>query len=92
MLDRLGIEIYGDRPDFDIAKIPSVIAATRLYRPDGLLSTEVVISHTGYEDVLVTLDTADGSIYEVGFPDQRTKVADSFGRWLAEMVKRNASS
>ena len=81
-------EIYGYKPGFDMEKIPCVIAATKLYKKDyDLKSSEIVISHTGYEDYIVSLDTESGSVYELSNTEKaRNKIAESFSNWLSELV------
>jgi hypothetical protein len=60
-LGNISTEVYGYQSDFDIEKIPCVVAATKLNREDYKLKNhEIVISHTGYEDYIVVLDTISG--------------------------------
>lgn len=89
-LGNIGTEIYGYRPNFDIKKIPCVIAATELYKEDYKLQNhEIVISHTGYEDYIVVLDTISGSVFELNLVGDKKKLADSFSSWLATMQSKN---
>lgn len=88
-LSNIGTEVYGYRPDFDIEKIPCVIAATKLNREDYKLQNhEIVISHTGYEDYIVVLDTISGSVFELNLVGDKKKLADSFSSWLANMQSK----
>lgn len=90
VLSNIGIEVYGYRPDFDIEKIPCVIAATKLNREDYKLQNhEIVISHTGYEDYIVVLDAISGSVFELNLVGDKKKLADSFSSWLAVMQSKN---
>jgi hypothetical protein len=58
VLGNISTEVYGYRPDFDVEKIPCVFAATKLNKEDYKLSNyELVISHTGFDDFIVVLDT-----------------------------------
>jgi len=79
-----GQEIYGyDETFVDINKIPCVIGATFLYRKDYKLPDHIiVISHTGFEDVIVCLDTVDNDVYEIDSSGEIKKVADSFKIWF----------
>lgn len=86
----LGIEVYGYKPEFDIQKIPCVIAATNLNKSNyHLNSSEIVISHTGFEELITILDCNTGKIYEVGFNGLKNEIADSFKTWLKLMTKKN---
>lgn len=92
-LGNISTEVYGYRPDFDIEKIPCVIAATKLNREDYKLKNhEIVISHTGFEDYIVVLDTISGSVFELNLVGDKKKLADSFSGWLAGMQSKNGSS
>lgn len=92
-LSNIGTEVYGYRPDFDIEKIPCVIAATKLNREDyKLRNQEVVISHTGFEDYIIVLDTISGSVFEQNFVGDKKKLADSFSSWLAAVLSKNKLS
>lgn len=89
-LDHIGIEVYGFAPNFDIEKIPCVVAATRQNREMYKLSdSEIVISHTGFEELIVLLDTVTGFVSELGFNGVRDKTADSFSSWLLKMQSKN---
>lgn len=90
-LGNISMEIYGYRTDFDIEKIPCVIAATRLNKKDYKLTDhELVISHTGFEDLIVILDTVSGCVFEKGYTGSKRKLANSFSNWLAKLVSENA--
>lgn len=92
-LGNISTEVYGYRPDFDIEKIPCVIAATKLNREDyKLRNHEIVISHTGYEDYIVVLDTISSSVFEMNLVGDKKKLADSFSGWLAAMQSKNSIS
>lgn len=92
-LGNISTEVYGYRPDFNIEKIPCVIAATKLNREDYKLKNhEIVISHTGFEDYIVVLDTISGSVFELNLVGDKKKLADSFSGWLAGMQSKNGSS
>ena len=89
-LGNISTEVYGYQSDFDIEKIPCVIAATKLNREDyNLNNHEIVISHTGYEDYIVVLDTTSGSVFELNLVGDKNKLADSFSSWLAIMQTKN---
>lgn len=89
-LGNISTEVYGFRPEFDVKKIPSVIAATNLNSEDYELNhNEIVISHTGYEGHIVILDTTSGGIYELGLNRNKEKIADTFSSWLSVMVSKN---
>lgn len=81
-----GTEVYGYTSAYkDVEKIPCVIGATRLYRDSyNIAPEEIVISHTGYEDVLVILNNISGEVFEVSMSN-RQKVADTFDEWLANL-------
>jgi len=92
-LSNISTEVYGYRSDFDIEKIPCVIAATKLNREDYKLQNyEIVISHTGYEDYIVVLDTISSSVFELNLVGDKKKLADSFSSWLAVMQSKNSLS
>jgi hypothetical protein len=92
-LGNISTEVYGYQSDFDIEKIPCVIAATKLNKEDyKLKSHEIVISHTGFEDYIVVLDTISGSVFELNLVGDKTKLADSFSSWLAVMQSKNRAS
>lgn len=89
-LANLGIEVYGYQKGFDIQKIPCVVAATRLNQDMYKLGrSEIVISHTGFEELLTVLDTETGKVSELGFHGIRKEVAESFSEWLSGMIKKN---
>lgn len=89
--ENIGIEVYGYKTNFDIKKIPCVIAATNLYKEEyRLLDSEIVISHTGFEELIVILDTVTEYVSEIGFSGVRTKVADNFSAWLSNLKLQDA--
>lgn len=90
-LDKLGLEIYGFKQGFDIEKIPSVIAATTINREGyKLKESELVISHTGFEEIVTILDCITGKVSELGFDGIRRVKAKSFADWFSGMTKRNS--
>lgn len=80
-------EIYGYTEDYiDIDKIPCVIGAQKLFRQNYPLGKhDIVLAHTGFEDVLIVL-MADGGIYEVSCYDNPRKIAASFKEWIEEVA------
>ena len=82
------MEIYGYIEDMsDVNKIPCVIGATRLYRTlYDLADHEIVLAATGYEDILVILDTVNGKVSEIGY-DGRKCIASSFEIWRRGLKK-----
>jgi len=66
-MNKSRFEIYGLANNFvDIHKIPSVIGATILYKKDyPLPNNHIVISHTGYKNFIVVLNTLTGHIYKM---------------------------
>lgn len=92
-LDNISTEIYGYKPDFDIEKLPCVVAATKLNKEDYRLQNyEIVISHTGFEDYIVVLDTVSGSVFELNLTEDKKKLANSFAIWLSAMRSKNELS
>jgi SMI1-KNR4 cell-wall len=82
----ISMEVYGYRLDFDIDKLPCVIAATKMSRGDYDLQTnQIVISHTGFEDFIVILDTSTNAVFELSQNGQKNVMADSFSSWLSAM-------
>jgi hypothetical protein len=89
-LTNLAIEVYGYQQGFDIQKIPCVIAARKLNNGlYNLSASEIVISHTGFEELIITLDCTTGKVYERGFDGARSEIAESFKTWLAQIIKKN---
>lgn len=92
-LTNIGIEVYGYKPHFDAEKIPCVIGATRLNKDAyGLTNSEIVISHTGFEELIAILDTTTGHVFEVGFSGARNRVADSFSTWLGSIKAKDVAA
>lgn len=86
-------EIYGYKQEFDIEKLPCVIAATKNSEEDYSLNPrEIVLSHTGYEDHIVILDTQTSYVFEVSLDGHKEKLADSFSDWLSVMLARNENN
>lgn len=92
IFSNIGMEVYGYSLDFDIDKLPCVIAATRMSQEDySLKKNEIVISNTGYEDFLVILDVETGDVYELNTSRLKNVLANSFSNWLSDLKKRNNS-
>ncbi len=90
-LNNLGIEVYGYMKDFDIEKIPCVVAATMLNKKAyALEDSEIVISHTGFEEMITILDCNAGKVSELGFDGVRRVKAKSFSEWLSQMTSQNS--
>ncbi len=88
-LGNISTEVYGYKPDFDIEKLPCVIAATKLNKEDyNLQEHEIVVSHTGFEDYIVVLDTVSGVVFEVNLSGKKKIIAKSFSDWLANLISR----
>lgn len=83
-----GIEIYGYNEYYiDINKIPCVIGATRLYKTDyNLKDNFIVISHTGYEDWIVILDTSSGEVFEMAADGTINRRFKNFSFWFNEFI------
>lgn len=89
-LDNIGIEIYGHKPGFSMDKLPSVVAATQLYRNDYKLNeTMIVISHTGFEDYIVVLNAETGHVLEMNSMGDYEEISDSFFGWLQKIREQN---
>jgi hypothetical protein len=89
-LSNLGIEVYGYKQDFDISKTPCVIATTNLNKQlYNLKSSDLVISHTGFEELITILDCDTGKVFELGFNGLRKEIANSFNLWLRQLIKKN---
>lgn len=83
-------EIYGYKQGFDIEKLPCVIAATKNNKEDYRLDPrEIVLSHAGYEDNIIILDTQTSHVFELNLDGYKEKLADSFSEWLSVMLARN---
>lgn len=84
-------EIYGYSPEYkDINKLPCVIGATRMYKDSySLNSHEIVISHSGFEDIIVVLDNQDGSVFEVSSTGKRRKISNSFNEWFMSLSTKS---
>jgi len=92
-LGNISIEVYGYKPDFDINKIPCVVAATTQNKDDyNLKDHEIVISHTGFEDYIVILDCISGFVYEVNLSGDRKRVAECFSDWLDNLIIENTKA
>lgn len=76
-----GIEIYGILEHIDNELIPSVIAATKLYKDNyHLKDSEIVISFDDFLNCPVVLDE-NNVVYNV-FLNKKEKIADSFNEWF----------
>ena len=92
-LSNNSIEVYGYQSGFDIKKIPCVIAATRLNKHAYKLdSFEIVISHTGFEDLITVLDCKTGKVWEFAMDGIKQEIAKSFKTWLKETMKKNGAA
>jgi hypothetical protein len=82
-----GGEIYGYSSEYIfIDKIPCVIGATRLYKDSHhLKDSEIAISHSGFEDVIVVLDNLSGNIIEIRGNGTRIKIDESFDNWFSRI-------
>lgn len=88
----LGLEIYGFKQGFDIEKIPCVVAATNLNKEAYKLSpSEIVISHTGFEELITILDCVTGKVSELDFDGIRSPKAESFSEWLSGLTLRSSN-
>ena len=75
------IEIYGILEHIDNELIPSVIAATKLYKDNyHLKDSEIVISFDDFLNCPVVLDE-NNVVYNV-FLNKKEKIADSFNEWF----------
>jgi len=76
-------EIYGYIEGMNINKIPSIIAATKLYKKNyqSLLPEDIVISFDEFQNSPVILNTLNGKIY---FIEKTRKVEKfpSFSDWF----------
>lgn len=89
-LSSISLEIYGYKQGFDIEKLPCVIAATRNNKEDYPIDLkEIVISHAGYEDRIIILDTQTGHVFELSLDGYKEKLANSFSDWLSIVLARN---
>jgi hypothetical protein len=89
-LENISQEIYGYKKGFDIYNIPCVIAATKNNKKDyNLDSKEIVISHAGYQDRIVILDTRTSYVFELSLEGHKKKLADSFSGWYFDMLAKN---
>jgi len=87
-LENLGLEIYGHQSSFCMTKIPSVVAATRLYCKDYDLEKKyIVISHTGFEDYIIILDIYSDEVSEINTTGDKKIIAKSFQEWF-DMIKK----
>ena len=80
-----GIEIYGILEHIDNELIPSVIAATKLYKDNyHLKDSEIVISFDDFLNCPVVLDN-DNFVYNVHL-DKKEKIANSFNEWFLKII------
>lgn len=81
-----GIEIYGLIENMDENILPSVVAATKLYKNDyNLNDDELVICFDDYLNCPIIINKKN-QIYNVFF-DKREKIADSFNKWFEDIKK-----
>ena len=81
-----GVEVYGYKHGWKNNAIPSVIFATNSYKKDYKLSKdEIVISHSGYEDHIIILNTKTNNVYEVNMRNRKIKLANTFEEWLKNL-------
>jgi hypothetical protein len=79
-----GIEIYGVLEHIDNELLPSVVAATKLYKDNyHLKDKEIVISFDDFLNCPVVLDE-NNVVYNV-FLDKKEKIADSFNEWFLKI-------
>jgi len=76
-------EIYGYIEGMNINKIPSIIAATKLYKKDyqSLLPEDIVISFDEFQNSPVILNTLNGKIYFIE-NDRKVEKFPSFSDWF----------
>jgi hypothetical protein len=92
-LENISQEIYGYKNGFDINKLPCVIAATKNNKIDyNLDPREIVLSHAGYEDRIVILDTRTSYVFELSVEGCKEKLADSFSGWFSDMMAKNGTT
>jgi hypothetical protein len=80
-----GLEIYGYletmiHPD----RIPCVIGVTKRHRMEGLAHRFIVLSHTGFEDRVILLDTESGEVFEDGM-EGWIAISHSFNTWREKL-------
>jgi len=76
-----GIEIYGYKENIDENILPSVTAATKLYKKDyNLNEDELVICFDEFLNCPIVLDNKN-NIYNV-FLDRREQIFNSFDEWF----------
>ena len=84
-ISKNGIEIYGLIENIDNNLLPSVIAATKLYKKDyKLKDDEIVISFDDFLNCPVVLDN-DNFVYNVHL-DKKEKIANSFNEWFLKII------
>jgi len=81
-----GVEIYGIKENLDNKKIPSVIAATKLYGDYDLEDDEIVISFDDFYNCPIVLNK-NNEVFLVCL-DSRKKIFDSFNEWF-KYIKTN---
>ncbi len=85
IISKNGIEIYGLIDNIDNNLLPSVIAATKLYKEDyKLKDDEIVITFDDFLNCPVVLDN-DNVVYNV-YLDKREKIANSFNEWFLKII------
>ena len=85
IISKNGIEIYGLIENIDNNLLPSVIAATNLYKKEyKLKNDEIVISFDDFLNCPIVLDN-DNIVYNVHL-DKREKIATSFNEWFLKIL------
>jgi hypothetical protein len=91
-LSNISQEVYGYKQGFDVEKLPCVIGATNKCKLDYSLNSEdIVLSHTGYRDRIVVLDTTTSHVFEVCLDGHKQLLADSFSEWLSNALSKNGT-
>jgi hypothetical protein len=81
IISQSGIEVYGILEHINNELLPSVIAATKLYKDNyHLKDSELVISFDDFLNCPVVLDE-NNVVYNV-FLNKKEKIANSFNEWF----------
>ena len=86
IISQNGIEIYGLKKNLDNKKIPSVIAATKLYGNYDLKEDEIVISFDDFYNCPIVLNK-NNEVFLVCL-ESRKKIFNSFNEWLKDIKNR----
>lgn len=85
LISKNGVEIYGFMDSINNDSLPSVIAATNLYKKDyKLKEDEIVISFDDFLNCPVVLDR-DNIVYNI-YLDKKEKIASSFNEWFIQII------